>query len=92
MDYKHRVYYLVNFNCNHNKDRFGEGWDADGHIHNDNLKTLQSMVYKLKITPNNQVDYTNLYFQRKVSCPKKEEVALLNAFKKLDNVEYVKIR
>ena len=92
MDYKHRVYYLVNFNLNHNKKKNSEGWDTYGHIHNNNLKTLQSWVNKLKITPNNQDKYTNMYFQRKVSCLKRDEGALLNALNKLDNVEYVKIR
>lgn len=92
MDYKHRVYYLVNFNCNHNKEKFSEGWDEDGHIHNNNLKTLQVWVKSLKITPNRQGKYTNMHFQRKVSCLKKDEGALLDAFKKLDSIEYVKIR
>lgn len=91
MDCKNRVYYLVNLNQNYSKEKMSEGWDKNGHIHNNNLKTLQILVKGLKFTPNNQSDYTNLYFQRKVSCLKSEEGNLLNAFKKLDNVEYVKV-
>ncbi len=92
MDYKHRTYYLVNFNCNHNKSKMSDGWDVDGSIHNGNLKNLQFMVNSLKVTPNNQSKYTNMYFQRKVSCLKREEGLLLKSFNSLDNVEFVKIR
>ena len=92
MDKKDRVYYLVNFNRNHFKEGWSSNnWDKDGVIYANNVKELQSSIKSLKITENNQSKYTNLNFQRKISCLKKEERCLINAFNKLNNVEYVKI-
>lgn len=92
MDKKDRVYYLVNFNRDHSKVGWDKnGWDKDGTIYAKNVKELQDSVKSLKITDNRQTKYTNMYFQRKISCLKKEERCLRTAFNKMDNIEYVKI-
>lgn len=97
MDMRHRVYYAVNLNQNHDRFWWNSGYDSYGMVYDFNLEKLRSVVRSLKIRQLKHGTLSGGYYQMMVRCKQEEEhglVAMLDQLKlanyeKLDGKEWV---
>ncbi len=91
MDMRHRVYYAVNLNQNHDRFWWNSGYDNSGIVYKSNLRKLKGAVRSLKIRPLRREYMSGRYFQMMISCTWDEEPILVAMLGQLKWVNYEKL-
>lgn len=92
MDRRHRVYYLVNLNQNHEVGGWwGRGYDNYGIRYDRNMDLLVRDVPSLKVRPIAEANAVDDYYQMMISCRKRDEAELIETLDICTDVNYMKL-